>query len=104
MTSGTAPKAHTADSPPPEGSGLADALRSAGVQRAVVVGLAEDYCVLATALSAAEAGFATTVPLAATAAIDPKRAAEVVATFEKAGGVVIPDGDGWEDRLREWLQ
>lgn len=41
-------------------------LRAAGVDSLVVVGLAGDYCVRATAVDGAERGFAVTVPLAAT--------------------------------------
>ena len=42
-------------------TGLADLLASRGVERVVVVGLATDYCVKATAIDAATLGFDTTV-------------------------------------------
>ncbi|MEW6271398.1 MAG: isochorismatase family protein [Thermodesulfobacteriota bacterium] len=42
-------------------TGLASRLRALGVERVVVLGLATDYCVRATALDAVRAGFATTV-------------------------------------------
>ncbi|HEY8517272.1 MAG TPA: isochorismatase family protein [Candidatus Binatia bacterium] len=42
-------------------TGLADQLRARGVKRVVVLGLATDYCVRATALDAVREGFATTV-------------------------------------------
>lgn len=42
-------------------TGLAGLLRERGVDRVVVVGLATDVCVSATAVSAAEAGFSTSV-------------------------------------------
>ena len=45
-------------------------LRAAGVKRVVVVGLATDYCVKATALDAAALGFAATVLTDAIAAVD----------------------------------
>jgi nicotinamidase/pyrazinamidase len=45
-------------------------LRAAGVRDVVVVGLATDYCVKATALDAARLGFATTVLTDAIAAVD----------------------------------
>ena len=45
-------------------------LRARGVERAVVVGLATDYCVKATALDAARLGYDTTVLVDAIAAVD----------------------------------
>jgi nicotinamidase/pyrazinamidase len=45
-------------------------LRDAGVDRVVVVGLATDYCVKATALDAIRLGFATEVLTDAIAAVD----------------------------------
>lgn len=45
-------------------------LRGAGVRAVVVVGLATDYCVKATALDAARLGFGTTVLTDAVAAVD----------------------------------
>jgi nicotinamidase/pyrazinamidase len=45
-------------------------LREAGVEAVVVIGLATDYCVKATALDAARLGFATTVVIDAIAAVD----------------------------------
>lgn len=48
------------------GTGLREVLDRAGVDALVVVGLAGDYCVRATAIDGARAGYAVTVPLAAT--------------------------------------
>ena len=45
-------------------------LREAGIQRVVVVGLATDYCVEATALDARRLGFETAVLTDAIAAVD----------------------------------
>jgi nicotinamidase/pyrazinamidase len=42
-------------------TGLADLLAERGIERVVVVGLATDYCIKATAIDAATLGFATTV-------------------------------------------
>ncbi len=51
---------------------LEDTLRDAGIERVVVVGLATDYCVKATALDAIAKGFATTVLTDAIRAVDLK--------------------------------
>lgn len=51
-------------------TGLAALLRARGVQRVVVVGLAGDVCVAATALDARTAGFGTSVVRAATASAE----------------------------------
>jgi nicotinamidase/pyrazinamidase len=60
-------------------------LRAAGVERVVVVGLATDYCVKATALDAARLGFETAVLTDAIAAVD----------------VAPGDGDRALDELRD---
>jgi nicotinamidase/pyrazinamidase len=52
------------------GTGLAESLAERGVSRVVVVGLALDYCVKATALDAAAGGWDTTVLEAATRAVN----------------------------------
>ncbi len=57
----------TGDTMPTE---LEDLLRAQGVERVVVVGLATDYCVRATALDAQRLGFETTVLEAAIRAVD----------------------------------
>ena len=49
---------------------LAARLRAAGVERLVVLGLATDYCVRATALEGREQGWPVTVPWHAVAAVD----------------------------------
>ena len=49
---------------------LAALLRDAGVEHLVVVGLATDYCVRATALEGREQGWPVTVPWSAVAAVD----------------------------------
>lgn len=51
---------------------LEDLLLAAGVDEVVVVGLASDYCVKATALDAVRLGFRTIVPTDAVAAVDLK--------------------------------
>ncbi|MDO8483987.1 MAG: isochorismatase family protein [Candidatus Limnocylindrales bacterium] len=57
----------TGETTPTELEGL---LRATGVERVVVVGLATDYCVKATALDAARLGFRTAVLTDAIAAVD----------------------------------
>jgi nicotinamidase/pyrazinamidase len=52
------------------GTGLDDELRSRGVERVVVVGLALDYCVLATAIDAVRLGYECEVVRDATAAVE----------------------------------
>jgi nicotinamidase/pyrazinamidase len=49
---------------------LAALLRDAGAEQLVVVGLATDYCVRATALEGREQGWPVTVPWSAVAAVD----------------------------------
>ncbi len=49
---------------------LEDVLHAAGVESVVVVGLATDYCVKATALDAVRLGFRTVVPTDAIAAVN----------------------------------
>jgi nicotinamidase/pyrazinamidase len=56
-----------------DGTALADWLEAHGIQRVDVCGIATDYCVRATALDAARAGFGTTVLLDLTAAVAPER-------------------------------
>ncbi len=53
-----------------DGTELATLLRERGIDAVTVVGLATDYCVRATALEAAQAGFAVTVVADATRAVD----------------------------------
>lgn len=64
--------------------GLDDWLQSHDVEDVVVVGLATDYCVRATALDAVQAGYNTTVIAELTAGIaeDPE---EVFEELEAAG-------------------
>jgi nicotinamidase/pyrazinamidase len=58
-------------------TGLAGWLRERGVMRLFVCGLARDYCVRATALDGARAGFAVLVVDDLTRAVDPRSRARV---------------------------
>lgn len=55
----------------PGGAGLADWLRARNITEVDVVGIATDYCVRATAMDAARAGFTTTVLTDLTAGVAP---------------------------------
>ena len=70
-------------------TGLAALLRARGVQRVVVVGIAGDVCVKATALDALRAGFDTTVERAATASVNLQAGDEDRAFTEMAGAGVL---------------
>jgi len=70
------------------GTGLADWLRGQGVSGVDVAGIATDYCVRATAIDAARAGFATQVLLDLTAAVDPTTMAEAIQAMRAAGVTV----------------
>jgi nicotinamidase/pyrazinamidase len=65
-------------------------LRERGVEQVSVVGLATDYCVLATVLDALRLGFATTVVRDAIAAVDlqPGDGERALATMAEAGARV----------------
>jgi nicotinamidase/pyrazinamidase len=65
--------------------GLADWLRSQGVDAVEVMGIATDHCVVATALDAAREGFATTVRLDLTAGVAPETTAAAVDRMKSAG-------------------
>jgi nicotinamidase/pyrazinamidase len=67
------------------GTALADWLRQRGVDALDVVGIATDYCVRATALDAARAGFTTQVLLGLTAGVDPLTIGEALAALRAAG-------------------
>jgi len=67
------------------GTPLADWLRERDVDALDVVGIATDYCVRATALDAARAGFATQVLLGLTAGVDPVTTQEALDELRAAG-------------------
>ena len=71
-----------------DGIDLADFLRERGVDQVEVCGIATDHCVRATALDAAQAGFATTVLLDLTAAVSPERLDATMAQLADAGVAV----------------
>ncbi|MFV0406718.1 MAG: isochorismatase family protein [Propioniciclava sp.] len=72
--------------------GLADYLRAAGITQISVCGIATDYCVSATALDAAAAGFDTTVLMDLTAAVTPQNVPAVQAEWHRAGISTTSEG------------
>jgi nicotinamidase/pyrazinamidase len=68
-------------------TGLAGLLRERRIQSVVVVGLAADVCVAATAGDAARSGFTTTVVWEATRAVDPTAEPRVRAELADLGVV-----------------
>jgi len=73
-------------------TGLEGLLRDAGVERVVVVGLATDYCVKATALDAATLGFETVLLTDAIAAVDlvPGDGDRAIEEMRAAGVRIVP--------------
>jgi nicotinamidase/pyrazinamidase len=67
------------------GTLLADWLRSHDIDAVDVVGIATDYCVLATALDAVRGGFTTRVLLDLTAGVAPESTAAAVEEMRAAG-------------------
>ncbi len=70
------------------GDSLAEWLREHDASDVDVCGIATDYCVKATALDAARAGFATRVLLPLTAAVAPANVPSVVNDLTAAGVTV----------------
>ena len=73
-------------------TGLDDVLRQHGVGRVVVVGLALDYCVKATALDAIRLGYECVVPQSATAAVEVHAGDGAAAVAELVGAGVDVSG------------
>jgi nicotinamidase/pyrazinamidase len=67
---------------------LAAWLRERGVDELDVAGIATDYCVRATAISAAQEGFRIRVLLGLTAGVDPTTTAESIEAMKAAGAQV----------------
>ena len=67
------------------GERLVDWLRARGVEQVDVVGVATDHCVRATAVHAAEAGFATTVLLDLTAGVSQATVDSALKRLGEAG-------------------
>jgi len=70
-------------------TGLAGYLRERGFARITIAGLATDFCVLYSALDAREAGFETSVALAACRGIDIDGSVEKALAEMRAAGVAL---------------
>ena len=66
-------------------TGLAERLGQSGVNRIGVTGIATEYCVRATALDAAKAGFETAVLRDLVRAVQPEETPKVLSDLERAG-------------------
>ena len=77
-----------------EGVGLADWLRSHDVDAVDIAGIATDYCVRATALDAARAGFRTRVLVDLTAGVAPESTAAALAELAAHGVELVTGGGG----------
>jgi nicotinamidase-related amidase len=82
LSKGTHPSSHGYDAF--EANDLAHRLRERGIKRVFVSGLATDYCVRATALAAADAGFETILLRDAVAAVNANPSDESDALSEMA--------------------
>jgi len=71
-----------------EATGLIERLRRQGTRRIVICGLALDFCVRASALDAARAGFETHVALEATRPVTTAAGEAAVAEMAKAGVIL----------------
>jgi nicotinamidase/pyrazinamidase len=71
------------------GTRLADWLRQRGIDEVDIVGIATDYCVLATAKDSAAEGFATRVLLELTAGVAEESSAKAVEDMRAQGVEVI---------------
>ena len=74
-------------------TGLGAWLGARGVRRVVLVGLARDFCVRASAIDAAAEGFEVIVLDDLTRAVFPARRGEVDAAFREAGVAVATSAD-----------
>ena len=74
-----------------EGTRLAEMLRSRGISRLVIGGLATDYCVRATALAGRASGFDVDVVVAAVRAVEvePGDGERAIADMRAAGAAIV---------------
>jgi len=101
LTSGQNP-APCPDDIPPKDSQVTAYLRNHGITKVVVTGLATDYCVAATAVSALDDKFDVALVTPACRGITPDGSSAACEKIRARGGVVV-EGEGWEERLAAWL-
>src|SRR5438309_4238260 len=72
------------------GTNLSECLREAGIQRVWIGGLAQDYCVRATALDAIREGFEVHLIVSATRAVNvkPDDGKQAIEEIRRAGGIL----------------
>lgn len=73
-----------------DGVGLAEWLKDRGVDEVDIVGIATDYCVRATAVDAARAGFRTRVLTNLTAGVSPDSTAIALNDMRDCGVELVP--------------
>lgn len=74
-----------------DGTGLEGFLKSRGIKRVWIGGLACDVCVRATVLDACRLGFETHLIIDATRAVDPDKAGAVIEEMREAGAIIEGD-------------
>jgi nicotinamidase/pyrazinamidase len=81
-----------------EATGLASQLTERGISNVAVTGVATEYCVRATALDAAAAGFSTVVLQDVIRAVNANEAGKILAEL-KNSGVGVETAKQWLDKL-----
>ena len=76
-----------------EASGLAGRLRSIEAERIAVTGIATEYCVRATALDAAAAGFETSVLVDLIRPVNASETPKILEELQKAGLKTVSSGE-----------
>ncbi|WRT70555.1 uncharacterized protein IL334_007553 [Kwoniella shivajii] len=88
-----------------EESSLSLCLKERGVHKVVLVGLATDFCVLQTALSALSSSFKTLLLGPGIRGISPEDSKNAMDKIQQLGGKIISGDDGadWENQVDGWI-
>nr|XP_019051237.1 hypothetical protein I302_01686 [Kwoniella bestiolae CBS 10118]OCF30167.1 hypothetical protein I302_01686 [Kwoniella bestiolae CBS 10118] len=98
-------EAHPGDQKLPAAGPLSTYLRNHGVEKVVIVGLATDFCVLQTALSALSASFRTLVLGPAIRGISPEDTQKALEKVKHLGGEVIDQAEeNWKPGMERWCK